>query len=462
MNEISICILGAGPAGIVTALKLKELGYGPLVLDCKKNAGVVMVESLSPGVFTLLETVGIDLDEFHKTCSPIARSFKFWNDEMIETVNPPGFLTDRGQFDSLLRDIAIKRGIRFLPDSKVISLEETNEGWEICFRQDEKYQICKAGFLVDASGKKSVIRGIKKRVAASTLAVSGSWENTGFKKNETILESGTNNWFWGAMLSNGIFHSTLFLDPEITRIPGRVGLTRLYTSYLEKTELFKTCLTGRLRGNLIANDVTPFYYKKPASHNYIKVGESSVGLDPVSSQGVQCSMAGAIQAAIVINTTLTDPDHASLATDFYQERQLELIRLHEEKISAVYDAACPAKDNPFWAKRIMKTRRSESMPTPEYWTPSQRIKFSPEAGLMPTGCIIANQVSSRPGLTHPLLKRPIVFWENKEITSILGTLEGRFELSEWIRRWSEKINPVGASRLFDQLKNMGVLVAAQE
>jgi len=462
MDEKTICILGAGPAGIVTALKLKQLGYSPLVLDCKKNTGVVRAESLSPGVFSLLETIGIGMNEFHEICNPIERSFKFWNKEMIETVNPPGFLTDRGQFDSLLRDIAINRGISLLPDSKVVSLEETNEGWNICFRHDEKYQILKAGFLVDGSGKRSIIRSVKKRVAAATLAISGCWDNTGFKKNTTTMESGRNYWLWGAMLSNEVFYATLFLDPELSRIPGGVGLTRLYTSYLEKTKLFKTCLAGRLRGNLIANDVTPFYYEKPAAHNYIKVGESSVGLDPVSSQGVQCSIAGAIQAAIVINTILTDPDHASLAIDFYQERQLELIRLHIEKISAVYAAAYPRKNKPFWVNRNIASHQSELLPETESWTASQRVKFSPEAGLMPTGCIIGNRVSSRAGLVHPFLKRPIVFWENMEIDFILGTMQGCFELSEWIRRWSEKINPLAAVRLFDQLKNMGVLVATQE
>ncbi len=361
MDEKTICILGAGPAGIVTALKLKQLGYSPLVLDCKKSTGVVRAESLSPGVFSLLETIGIDLDEFHETCIPIVRSFKFWNEEMIESVNPPGFLTDRSQFDSLLRDIAIKQGISLLPDAKVISLKETNEGWKICFHHEGKYQILKAGFLVDASGKKSLIRGVKKRVAASTLAISGCWDNAGIEKNATRSWNPEDNyWLWGATLSDGVFHATLFMDPELSRIPGGDGLVRLYKYYLERTQLFKGCLRGKLRGNLIANDVTPFYYEKPAGHNYIKVGESSVGLDPVSSQGIQSSMAGAIQAAIVINTILTDPKNASLAIEFYQERQQELIRLHIEKISAVYAAAYPGKDNPFWAKRIMKDHRSES------------------------------------------------------------------------------------------------------
>jgi hypothetical protein len=462
MDEKTICILGAGPAGIVTALKLKQLGYDQIVLECKKSTGVVRAESLSPGVFSLLETVGIDLHEFSETCSPITRSFKFWNEEMIESVNPPGFLTDRGQFDSLLRDIAIKRGISLLPDSKVISLKETNEGWKICFRHDGKYQILKAGFLVYASGKKSIMRGVKKRLVASTLAISGCWDNAGFEKNSTILESGRNYWIWGATLPGGVFHATLFIDPELSRIPGGDGLARLYKYYLGRTQLFKCCLEGKLQGNLIANDVTPFYYEKPAGHNYIKVGESSAGFDPVSSQGIQSSMTGAIQAAIVINTMLTDPNNALLAIEFYQERQQEQIRLHIEKISAVYAAAYPGKDYPFWTKRIMKPRRSESVPTTEYWTPSQRIEFSPEAGLMPTGCIVGNQVSIRPGLIHPLLKRPIVFWENMEIDSVLGNLHGRYELSEWIGRWSEKINPLAAVRLFDQLKNMGVLVAARD
>ncbi|HTB23756.1 MAG TPA: hypothetical protein VK711_00235, partial [Puia sp.] len=114
MNEKSICILGAGPAGIVTALKLKQMGYSPLVLDFKKAGGIDFVQSLSPGVFTILETVGIGLNELREVCSPIMWSFKFWNGEMIEMENPPGFLAERNQFDSCLKKIAIEKGISLL------------------------------------------------------------------------------------------------------------------------------------------------------------------------------------------------------------------------------------------------------------------------------------------------------------------------------------------------------------
>lgn len=462
MKEKSICILGAGPAGIVTALKLKQLGYSPLVLDYKKGIGNNIVQSISPGVFTLLETVGIGLEEFHGVCIPIEKSMNLWNGELIETLNPPGFLTERGQFDTMLRGIAKMRGISLLQDVRVISVEKICEGWELCLYHHGTYQTCEAGFLVDASGKKSIIRGVKKRVAAATVAITGGWENTGIEKNETCLESGSNYWFWGAKLKEGVFHATLFMDPELSRIPGGDGLVRLYKYYLGKAQLFKKCLRGKIKGNLLANDVTPFYYEKPVGVNYIKVGESSAGLDPISSQGIQSSMTGAIQTAIVINTILTDPNNASLAIDFYRDRQKELVRLHMEKISAVYAAANPKKDYPFWAKRIKTGPWSVSIPVQESWTFSQRVEFSPETVLLPTGCIVGNQVSNKPGLAHPLLKRPIVFWENIEIASILGTLQGRFELSEWIRRWSEKINPVAARRLFNQLKIVGVLVAARD
>jgi flavin-dependent dehydrogenase len=459
MEEPCICILGAGPSGIVTALKLKQLGYNPLLLDRNKEPGNTLVQSLSPGVFTLLETVGLGKDEFLETCSPIDRSLKLWNGELIETTGPPGFLTDRSGFDLSLRNIAKRQGISVLAAAKVISLEQTNEGWDIRLLQDGKYLTRKASFLVDASGKRSIIRGAKKRVAASTLAVSGSWENIGFEKNTTHLESGNNYWLWGAMLSDGLFHVTLFLDPYLSRIPASNGLVNLYKSYLEKSRLLKGRLQGRLLGKLTAYDVSPYYYENPADRNFIKVGDASVGLDPVSSQGIQSAMSCAIQAAIVINTIFTNPKQASLAVDFYQERQQELIRLHLEKISASYASASTWKDQPFWVKRIMPKPKSDPDSALQSWTPSQIVRFSPDANLLTSSCIIGDQVSSRPALVHPQLNRPIVFWESMEIARILETLQGRHTQTEWIHRWSEKSNPAASVQLFYQLKKAGVLVA---
>ncbi len=460
MNEKSICILGAGPAGIVTALKLKQLGYNPIVLDCKKTAGNNFVQSLSPGVFSLLETVGIGLNEFHESCSPIVRSLKFWNGEIIAVESPPGFLTERDQFDLSLQKIAKRKEIRLMADTRVINLKQTDEGWEISLHQDEEYKIFKTGFLVDASGKKSIIRGVKKRVAAAMLAISGYWDNTGLEKNSTILESGSNYWLWGATLPDGIFHATLFIDPELSRIPGGGAIVRMYKYYLGRTQMFKDCLRGKLRDKLIANDVTPFYYEEPSGINYIKVGESSVGLDPISSQGIQSSMAAAIQAAIVMNTILSNPNQANLAIEFYKARCQELVRSHLQKISKVYTEAHPWKKNPFWAKRIIPIHLTESHPEPAFWNSLREVEFSPEAALIPTGCIIGNQVTSRAGLAHPMLERPIVFWEEREIGSILVTLHGRQEPSAWIKQWSDKINHVSASTLFHQLKKTGVMVDA--
>lgn len=84
-------------------------------------------------------------------------------------------------------------------------------------------------------------------MAAATVAITGGWENTGIEKNETCLESGSNYWFWGAKLKEGVFHATLFMDPELSRIPGGDGLVRLYKYYLGKAQLFKKCLRGRLK-----------------------------------------------------------------------------------------------------------------------------------------------------------------------------------------------------------------------
>jgi len=196
----------------MTALKLKQLGYDPILLDEGKKADRTIAQSLSPGVFTLLETVGVSHEDCLESCHPVSRSVIKWESEVTQTTTSKSYLTDRIVFDRFLLSKAIEKGITVLPSRKVVSLKQNLVGWDMIQLCEGIYSTHKTSFLIDASGNKSLIRGSKKRVAAPTLCISGCWENTMMDKNETRIESGNNHWIWGAVLPDGILHASVPMD----------------------------------------------------------------------------------------------------------------------------------------------------------------------------------------------------------------------------------------------------------
>ncbi len=462
MYHYEICIIGAGPAGTAIALKLKQLGFNVLLIEQDETYRKFKGESLSPGVFTLLNALRLNVDSFAADFIRPDHIFQKWGDKLVQSENRSVFLVDRGKFDNHLLSAAKNQEIKVLRPAKVVFLQEVDRGWDIRVIYKGKYVKVKAGFLVDASGKKSVMKGTKKRAATHTLAICGSWKNTALPQPTMMLESTPHHWLWGGTLSKNIFNAAVFLDPDIDFVGGGIVLMNYYTSALEMAKLFSFCRKGELAGKISTFDVTPYYHEKPAGHNFIKVGEANFGLDPLSSQGIQSAILNAIQGAIVVNTILSGRGNSLDALEFYKQRQQEFMVNHQEMASKSYAEAGLWKDHLFWRKRI----RIDQAPFAGWekkaaiCVQSQMVQFSDLALLTPKTCIVNDQVVKKTALVHPGLKRPVVFWNNQEIDSILDDIKGIYSISDLIAKWSEKISEASSLKLFHWLIEARVILPA--
>ena len=460
IKHYDICVVGSGPAGITAAVKLHNLGYNTLLIDSGNRSKKPDVQSVRPAMLTLLTRIGLNTEQIQRCLNPIQLSRILWTGEYEEIRKPSGFLIHRHIFDNKLLMAAKRLGVQVMQPAIVMSCRFLYDDWELQIYQEGKHSILKTKFLVDASGKKSVLRDTKIRMGSPTIAITGSWENRYLPENSTWLESASTHWIWGAKIRDNLFHLSVFADPSA--IGGRSRLMKLYVSAIERTILFRDCLQGPVPEKLNVDDVTPYYYRRPASGNYIKIGEASAGLDPLSSQGIQTAIAGAIQAAIVVNTLLAKTDLINDALEFYSLRQQESIRNHLNNLSKNYSLAAHWQDQLFWGKRT-KSRKDLILNFPvdaPAWNTDTMIKLSQDLILKSVACIEDDLITRKMGLIHPGLERPMVYWQNLEMKNLIKAVDGSITISDLIREWSGIMPPPNAVQLIYTLRQAGVLEIA--
>jgi len=459
-THYDICVAGGGPAGITTAVKLHRLGYDVLLITSGNPPNSPEIQSIGPGVLTMVKSAGLNLEMFQTCLTPLHTSRALWTEIEEVEPDPAGFLVHRHEFDHALLLNAKQSGLRVMQPASLVSTRYNGEGWELKLNQGGKYSTIKTNFLVDATGKKSILHAVKKRVMAPTIAITGFWVNTAYPQSFTQLESVSNLWLWGARMRDGLFQATVFIDPSA--IPGRSRLADRYISAIEMTQTFNDCLNGTLTGQLSAMDVTPYYLEKPVGRNFIRVGEASMGLDPLSSQGVEMAMANALQGAVVANTILSHPSRMDLAGEFYQSRQQETMQQHLRTLAKIYSAARCWRDHPFWKNRIPGGRAALRQMAPSFanWSPATLVRISRDAIFKPVACLEKDLITSKMAILHPGLDGPLVYWNNLEIGNLLEYINISKTFSDLIQYWS-RIMPIEiATQLLYRLKRAGVLEVA--
>jgi flavin-dependent dehydrogenase len=125
------------------------------------------LQSVSPGVLTLVDAIGLNTQMIHACLTPIQCARKCWDGFDDERLHPPGFLVHRHIFDNDLLTAAKQLGVPVIQPASLTGWRFINEKWELQLSQGGASSKLIAKFLVDATGKKSVFPG-KKPAAGKT------------------------------------------------------------------------------------------------------------------------------------------------------------------------------------------------------------------------------------------------------------------------------------------------------
>jgi len=468
-----VCVLGAGPAGAATALRLAQLGHRVLIVERAPPGRPHVGESLPPSVLPMLEALGlreqVEDAEFLRTRGAVVQ----WHDRSPVPVPVPmpalgdrdgeaGFQVDRARFDALLLDAAQAAGVRVLRASAGAPIAD-GARWRVPLQGGGAVR---ASVAIDARGRRAGVAD-----GPRTAALYAYWEGPRAADSRTRVESCASSWCWGAPLPDGRVNAAVFLDARRCAALPPGGRAALYMALLDTSPLLRSLLGGRRAGAVHACDATPRAVADAApAAGLLRVGEAAFCIDPLSSQGVPAALRSAVQAAVCVHTALERPTDADLAWRFHREQVERSSRRHARLAAQFHALAARRHEDPFWARRAALAgaapardpdSKPDSEPAMRPWPQlDQRLVLDAQARWCRMPAMEGEWVTARHALQHPSLDAPIAFLAEQPVADWISPLQAAPRLRDLLDLWHQRFGEARTAAIWPWLWRRALVAPA--
>ena len=310
MIKTKVCIVGAGPGGAATALKLSYLGIESVLVDkATFPRDKVCGDAISGKVTTLLKRLD---PEILKRFNELPCHSDVWGIDFVvpngkvlsipfqptyvrDKKNAPGYVCKRMDFDQFLIEEVKKRdNIQFLEGIGIEKYERSKEGWKI----EDKEGSFKAEtqVLVVANGANSAfsrkVAGLEKDNAHHAGAVRAYYKNVKELRKDNFIElhflEGINpGYFWIFPLPGGNANVGLGMRSDFLKKKS-INLRQSFFDIIDNHPAFKDRfrdaeMMGKLEGYGL-----PLGSKKRviSGDHYMIIGDAGHLIDPLTGEGI--------------------------------------------------------------------------------------------------------------------------------------------------------------------------------
>ncbi|MBP9674451.1 MAG: NAD(P)/FAD-dependent oxidoreductase [Bacteriovoracaceae bacterium] len=300
-------IIGAGPAGLLSAYYLKKQGHKVIIIEAKKEINRKSCgEYLCPAGVELLKK--LELDELLENFLPL-KGMKIVSPDgqILETSFPhssQGVSLDRKIFETRLWHKVVASGVDICWNYPLTKIERDTRGFCLSSSQalaQEKYY---SRYLIGADGRHSIVarsfnlsKKVKKikRVALHTLIpMEQELERWG---EMHLFEDGS----YIGLNPTGSHEMNLTLVLDAVKIKECRDFPELIKSYLQKSAKL-SFLIPFLTADLSVQIVYPLTHqvKSIAGKDYALVGDAAGFVDPLTGEGIY----NALLSASILSTSL--------------------------------------------------------------------------------------------------------------------------------------------------------------
>jgi flavin-dependent dehydrogenase len=408
-----ILIVGGGPAGSASALRLAQLGHSVWLLERKPFPRPHVGESLSGGVRAQLEFLGVadalecasSLHFDHAEISWSGAAFK------CKPMDPNGFTVDRSRFDRVLLEAAQRAGVRVVQPATARTAERHASVWHVSAEAKGADNLIRPKFIIDASGRAGFLPRQRVETSPKTLALYGYWRGVKLPEAPRI-EAGARQWYWGSPVPGRGFNAMAFVDRD-SRREVRGTLQQHYYRLIEASQLLAGADTAQLDDGVFGCDATSFEDSQCVGNGFLKVGEAAFAIDPLSSSGVQAAIQSALAGGVAVHTILSNPDSANVAQRFYAQHVKSAATQHEAWAAQHYGEHRRYAREMFWQRRATKPHPAAAAMGSEairrHWRSDDRVTLSRDVRIGDVPSVVGDFVVLRPAVTHGALSRPVAF-----------------------------------------------------
>ncbi|HSU66780.1 MAG TPA: NAD(P)/FAD-dependent oxidoreductase [Tepidisphaeraceae bacterium] len=331
--DFDVIIIGGGPAGATSAIRLARAGMRVLVLERATFPRFHLGESLLPRNFPLMQELGLEEKlrklphvpkfgvEFAMGDGSAYARFRF--DQALipapETVN-----LERAPFDQMLLDTAREAGADVRENTAVKKIVKLKDG---DVRVEADGRDISGRVLLDCSGQGTVVgRHLGTRQAATDphlqkVAYFAAFENVeraaGREGGDPLIVMCEEGWFWVIPLDEKRTSVGLVMDPNVARSLD-VPANRILAWGIERCPAVRKRMerASGLETNQVTADFS--YTCKPyAGPGYFLVGDAAAFMDPIFSTGVTLAMTAANEVSKQVLAILQDRTTPAAARKAY-------------------------------------------------------------------------------------------------------------------------------------------------
>jgi flavin-dependent dehydrogenase len=315
-----VLIIGAGPSGSIAGALLQNKGYQVTILERQQFPRFSIGESLLPQCMEFIEQAGmmeavVNAGFQYKNGASFAyknQRIEFSFEDKFTKGIGTAFQVQRGKFDKLLADEALRMGVNIEWQMEVIATDFSGDKPKLNVRNGTGETLCyEADFVLDASGFGRILPKLLDLESPSGFpvrqALFGHIEDRindmQFNRDKiriTVHPEYKDVWYWLIPFSNGRSSVGVVAEPEF------YAASDDYDSVLQSTINQDPSLSHLLQDAVFDEKINTIIgysanVKGLYGNGYALLGNAGEFLDPVFSSGVTIAMKSATLVADILD-----------------------------------------------------------------------------------------------------------------------------------------------------------------